>query len=101
MEIPNLSQINTQLLQNLAKKHDMSLMAIFGSYMRNEQKSESDLDLLVEFHHPPSLVRFIIIEEEISDAINVKIDLVTLNSLNKNIKTQILAEMQVVWDERS
>ncbi|MHA1797636.1 MAG: nucleotidyltransferase family protein, partial [Candidatus Helarchaeota archaeon] len=46
-------------LKKQAIKFHFKLLAIFGSYARNEQTSESDIDLLVKFHEVPSLIRFI------------------------------------------
>ncbi|GAH47221.1 unnamed protein product, partial [marine sediment metagenome] len=31
------------------KKYGVKRIGVFGSYVRNEQKSESDIDILVEF----------------------------------------------------
>ena len=88
------------ILRKQAKKYNFKLLAIFGSYARNEQTCESDIDLLVKFNEIPSLITFIQIEHEISEALNLKVDLVTENSLNKYIKNQILSEMQVVYSEK-
>ena len=88
------------ILRKQANKNNFKLLAIFGSYARNEQTSESDIDLLVEFHEIPSLITFIQIEHEISEALNLKVDLVTENSLNTYIKNQIISEMQVVYSEK-
>ncbi|MHA1746236.1 MAG: type VII toxin-antitoxin system MntA family adenylyltransferase antitoxin [Promethearchaeota archaeon] len=82
-----------------ARQFNMNFLAVFGSYARNEQTSNSDLDLVVQFHESPSLIRFIQIENDIADALNLKVDLVTKNSLNKYIRDQILAEMQVIYSE--
>jgi len=40
----------------LADKYGVAVLAIFGSYVRDEQKKESDIDLLVEILRPT--VRF-------------------------------------------
>ena len=87
------------LLREKAKLFNMKLLAVFGSYARNEQESDSDLDLLVQFHESPSLIEFIQMENEISSALNLKVDLVTKNSLNEYIRNEILSEMQVIYSE--
>jgi uncharacterized protein len=62
---------------------------IFGSYARNEQTSESDLDILVDFGETVNLIEIIGIEQELSERLGVKVDLVTMRSLNPRIKQHI------------
>lgn len=49
--MPTCKTILTQLEQNNAmiKKYGVSRIGLFGSYLRNEQKPTSDIDILVEF----------------------------------------------------
>ena len=49
MQSPILTPESIQLLKKKAKEYKMNLLAIFGSYAREEQKQESDLDILVDF----------------------------------------------------
>lgn len=44
MQSPILTPKSIPLLKKKVKEYKMSLLAIFGSYGRNEQKQESDLD---------------------------------------------------------
>lgn len=97
MENVFLSPEIISILRQKAKQFNMKLLAVFGSYARNEQTSDSDLDLLVQFHESPSLIGFIQMENDISGALNLKVDLVTKNSLNENIRNDILSEMQVIY----
>ena len=50
-------------------------MAIFGSYSRNENRNDSDLDILVEFNDKIG-IRFIDLADEIENIVGVKVDLV-------------------------
>lgn len=56
-----------------------SRIGIFGSYARNENKPGSDLDILVsiEYSTRPSLLDIIGIEQDLSDTLGIKVDLVT------------------------
>jgi hypothetical protein len=102
MRLQRFQSISQDILNILKKKaihYKMNFMGIFGSFARNEQKLESDLDILVDFSETPSLVSLVQIEQDISKAINMKIDLITKNSLNSHIEKQILADVKVIYNE--
>ncbi len=79
-------------MPELAARYSIKSLAVFGSYARNEQRSSSDLDLLVEFVEPPSLLKFIEIENHLSDLLGVKVDLVMKDALKPRIGTRVLSE---------
>ena len=70
----------------------MEKLEVFGSYVRDEQRKDSDLDLLVTFKQAPSLLTFIAIENYLSDLLAVKVDLVMKDSLKPAIGKNILRE---------
>lgn len=70
----------------------METIGIFGSYVRGEQKRKSDLDLLVEFSDPPSLFKFVELEDFLSQKLGIKVDLVMKDALKPRIKDSILNE---------
>lgn len=88
-------------LQNKLKKYKPLLVeefgvkeiGIFGSYVRGEQKKKSDLDILVEFDRPISLLNFISLENRLSKYLGVKVDLVMKDSLKPRIGSHILKEV--------
>jgi predicted nucleotidyltransferase len=79
-------------LPSLAERYGVETLEVFGSYVRDEQKADSDLDVLVTFHEEPSLLTFIVIENHLSDALGVKVDLVMKDSLKPAIGQVILDE---------
>ena len=86
MQSPILTPKSIQLLKEKAKEYKMVLLAIFGSYAREEQRQESDLDILVDFEESPSLLTFIHMENELSELLGVKVDLVTKDSLHPMLR---------------
>ncbi len=80
----------------LEDKYHVHTLGIFGSYIHNEQAGDSDLDILVDFTAPISLFEFIDMEEELSELIGVKVDLVSRNALKPFIGRRILSEVQLV-----
>jgi uncharacterized protein len=77
------NQIN--LIKAITGKHNPSLVGIFGSYSRNEQKHESDLDIIIDFQTTIDLLNLIGIEQELSEKLGVKVDLITLKSINPKL----------------
>ncbi len=80
----------------LRERYGVEQLEIFGSYVRGEAKVASDLDLLVTFVAPPTLLEFIELENFLSDTLGVRVDLVMKESLKPHIGEVILAEAQPV-----
>jgi len=80
-------------LSLLVSHYQVQSLGIFGSYVRREQHSNSDLDVLVTFSEPPSLLKFIALENYLSDLLDVKVDLVMQDALKPNIGQHILREV--------
>jgi predicted nucleotidyltransferase len=79
----------------LYQKWKVKSLGIFGSYVRGEAKKRSDLDLLVEIDDPKmSLLRFIALENYLSDLLGVKVDLVEKQTLKPAIGRHILEEAE-------
>lgn len=85
-----------EMLPELKEKYQVSYLGIFGSYIRGEQKPESDLDVLVEFSRTPTIFKFVNLENYLSDTLGVKVDLVMKDALKPNIGKQILNEVEAV-----
>ncbi len=67
-------------------------METFGSYTRGQQSKESDLDILVEFYETIDLFMYMELEEFLSEALGIKVDLVMKDTLKPRIKEKILKE---------
>lgn len=62
------------------KEYPVESLAIFGSYARNNQTENSDLDILVEFNDKIG-IRFIDLADEIEELVGFKVDLVSKNGI--------------------
>jgi uncharacterized protein len=74
--------------QRLVDKYGLSLIAIFGSYGRNQQTEDSDLDILVDFRKPIG-IEFIDLANELEKILNIKVDLVSKNGIKPQYLKQI------------
>jgi predicted nucleotidyltransferase len=68
--------------KRLCSNYPIRSLAIFGSYARNEQHEDSDLDLLVDFSDKIG-IRFIDLAEELEEILKIKVDLVSINGINE------------------
>ncbi len=76
----------------LNERYGVKELGIFGSYLHGEQKTRSDLDLLVEFEEPIGLFDFIRLENELTRLTGVKVDLVMKTALKPRIKDKVIKE---------
>lgn len=93
-----LETLKTQLAQlkpTLAKDYHVTQLGIFGSYVRGEQTEDSDVDILIDFEPDFrfGLVTFCTIENQISDTLGKKVDLVMKRALKPQIGKRILQEV--------
>ncbi len=66
--------------------------AIFGSYVRGEQREDSDVDLLVDLPRGLSLFDVAEVKSKLEDALGKKVDLVQYATIKPRLKKYILAE---------
>jgi predicted nucleotidyltransferase len=82
--------------QELREEYGVKKIGIFGSFIRNENKKNSDIDILVEIGIPMGFFKFLGLERYLSHLLGVKVDLVTKNALKPHIGRQILDEIRYV-----
>jgi predicted nucleotidyltransferase len=88
-----ISQIQKNIIKKTSQRFQPTLIGIFGSYARGEQNESSDLDILIDFYETINLIELIGIEQELSDLLGVKVDLVTLKSVHPSLKPYIDSDL--------
>jgi hypothetical protein len=91
-----LIELLRQQLPLLGERYRVESLGVFGSFVRHEQRPDSDLDVLVTFREPPSLLKFIELENYLSGVLGIKIDLVMKEALKPHIGQSILNEVVTV-----
>jgi hypothetical protein len=90
-----LTRIITTIRQNQKTLHDrykVQRVGVFGSYARGDTHTGSDVDVLVEFYEPVSLLALVSLENYLSDILGIKTDVVPKEDLRIEIKDRILRE---------
>lgn len=98
MKMGKLEQLKMKLIEKkdeLSNRYGVREIGVFGSYVRGEQTELSDLDVLVELDENSkiSLLDFVHMENELSDFLGVKVDLVLKKTLKPRIGSNILREV--------
>jgi predicted nucleotidyltransferase len=89
-DIEKILKVHKPVLQ---EKYKVKEIGVFGSYVRNEQSEQSDIDILVQLNEPIGW-EFLDLKEFLESILNVKVDLVTVNALKPQIKDRILKEVK-------
>ncbi|MBM4162783.1 MAG: nucleotidyltransferase family protein [Ignavibacteria bacterium] len=90
-----LNEIRTIVAQNsdlLAEKYGVTIVGIFGSYVRGEQGKQSDLDLLAEILRPISLLELVGAEIYLSEILGMRVDVVPKRTVREELREAILEE---------
>jgi len=74
-------------------KYKVEIRGLFGSFVRNEQTTESDIDVLVEFKSGADFLDLVGLSQFLEERLNRKVDVVPLNSLREEIKDDVLREV--------
>jgi len=84
-------------LRPIAISNGISYAAVFGSVARGDDKPESDLDLLVRFSQPKSLLDFSALNNELNKILGRQVDLVTERALHPIVKKNIQKELVTIY----
>jgi predicted nucleotidyltransferase len=90
-----LEEIRTIIRQHrdvLAERYGVAVVGVFGSYVRGEQRGQSDIDLLVDILHPISLLELVGAEIYLSEVLSSRVDLVPKRDVREELRETIFAE---------
>ena len=93
--------IPRKIIEAFCKKHHIRKLSIFGSALRQDFRSDSDIDVLVEFHtsNTPGLIKLAGIEIELSNLIGRKVDLRTPQDLSRYFRQEVIESAEVQYAE--
>lgn len=90
-------------LKEFCRRNHICKLSLFGSVLRDDFRSDSDVDVLVELdrEHGPGFIALFQIEQELSRLLGGrKVDLITKKFLNRRIRDQVLADAEIQYAER-
>lgn len=92
----DIMRILKEELPQLRNKYGIKTIGLFGSYSREEQGMESDVDILVQFEKPVGFFKFIAMEEYLKERIGENVEIVTEDALKPYIKPGVLKDVVYV-----
>ena len=81
-DLNSIKQILTQLKPELTNKYHVSSIGLFGSIVRDDFNSNSDIDIIVDFSKPIG-IEFIDLAEFIERKLKKSVDLVSKNAVKQ------------------
>lgn len=91
--------ISKEELAEFCKKNNIRKLSVFGSFIREQMRPDSDIDILVEFepNHTPGLFSIIRMEMELSEIIGRKVDLRTPEDLSKYFRDEVVKNAKLQY----
>jgi hypothetical protein len=94
-------KIPKKKIEEFCKKHHIHKLSFFGSVLRDDFRSDSDVDVLVEFdpNHIPGFIRLAGMEFELSEILGRPVDIRTAQDLSRYFRQEVLHSAEVQYAE--
>lgn len=92
---PELKQTIVETLKELNPKE----IAIFGSYARGEQNSESDIDILIDYHDAVNFFEIVRAIRKLESIIDIKVDLVDTGATSPKFINSIQPDLIKIYSD--
>jgi hypothetical protein len=90
---PSLAlQTHREAIREIALRHRVHNVRVFGSVLHGDDTEDSDLDLLVEPTSETTLMDIARIQLEVARLLNVSVDVLTPNALPVKFRAQVMTE---------
>ncbi len=94
----DVAMLPTERLAEFCRRHRVRRLALFGSALRDDFTSHSDIDLLVEFEPGARVgLSFFTMQDELSELLGRTVDLNTPGFLGRHIRDRILVEAHELY----
>lgn len=80
-------------LVEIAACHGVSNLRVFGSVARAEDRSDSDVDLLVDVSPGVGLFRLAWLQRELEEVLQSRVDLVPADGLKPHVRTDVNSQL--------
>jgi len=94
--------ISPEYLTTFCRRNHIHKLSLFGSFLRGENKPDSDIDLLVEFEtdQEPTLIGLSSMELELSDLVGRKVDLRTPEDLSRYFRNEVVNTAEILYENK-
>ncbi len=93
-----LDDTKLETIKNYFKTRPVLKAYLFGSYVRGQADSKSDIDILVDLDYSQKIgLGFVQMQIDLEELLKAKVDLVSSNGLSKYIKSYIDSEKKMIY----
>jgi len=94
-------EIHKEKIAEFCRRNHIRKLALFGSALGEKFRSDSDIDLLVEFYpeYIPGLIRLAGMEIELTEIVGRKVDLRTEEDLSNYFRDEVVKSAEVQYAE--
>jgi hypothetical protein len=85
-------------LIEMCRENGVTRLGVFGSMARSEATPQSDIDLLVDFAQPKSLLALVTLERQISTVLGRKVELLTEAAISPYLRDRIKREIVMIYE---
>lgn len=83
-------------IREIALRHRVTNVRVFGSVLHGDDTEDSDLDLLVEPTSETTLMDIARIQVELAELLNIAVDVLTPRALPDKFRAQVMREAEAV-----
>lgn len=95
-----LAKINPVIIAEVCKKNNIAYLSLFGSYAHGDFTPKSDVDILVRFSKPKSLLDLVRIEREFANRLGKPVDLITEAAVSPYLKEAIKSNLKLIYEQK-
>lgn len=82
------------------QKHNVEFAGIFGSFARGQERATSDIDFIIRYAKPKGLFDMVDLAQELSRAVNRKVDIVTEKAVHPYMRKNIADHLYILYGQR-
>lgn len=82
------------------RRNQVSYAGIFGSRARGDNRPDSDIDVVVKFFQGATLLTLASVQEELSDVLKIKADVVTKRSIHPALRSNIYKDLRKIYEAK-
>lgn len=83
---------------DIFKPYNPKRLAVFGSYARGENTSESDIDILYSFNTSLGIFSLVKIKNQLEKVLDKKVDLVSERYIDEKLKRNIEKDLKIIYE---
>ena len=95
----NHLRLDSEEIAEFCRRNHIRKLSLFGSFLREDSSSDSDVDVLVEFEpgYRIGLIRMAGIENELSGIVGRKVDLRIPEDLSRHFRDRVVSSAEVQY----